>query len=196
MLTSRIGPQASSVGMPPRWMTASAPAQAAVIAARSVTDAVTASSPGPAGSGSGTTSSSRSTRPGRASRVRSIEPMRPAAPVTRMVDGDIGVSLPGDEVYNGNHDHNTGAEDDAWPPRNLDAPAGQDRRRTRIVRPPDRGGRVHVAVDPGGELAGRPDRARADPGGDRAPGRGDRDRQRLDLVPGRAGGGGRPAWGP
>ncbi len=39
--------------MPPRWMTASAPAQAAVIAAMSVTDAVIASSPGPNGAGDG-----------------------------------------------------------------------------------------------------------------------------------------------
>ena len=85
MLTSRIGAQASSVGIPPRWMTASAPAQAAVIAAMSVTDAVRASSPGPAARGSGTTSSRRSTRPGLASRERSMVPIAPAAPVMRIV---------------------------------------------------------------------------------------------------------------
>jgi hypothetical protein len=69
-------------------MTASAPAQAPVIAARSVTDAVTSSSPGPGGGLSGATSSRRSVRPGRASRERSMEPIRPAAPVMRTVDTD------------------------------------------------------------------------------------------------------------
>src|SRR3984885_3653574 len=85
MLTSRIGAHASSVGIPPRWTTASAPAQAAVIAAMSVTDAVTDSSPGPGGWGSGVTSSSRSSRPGLASRARSMVPTWPAAPVMRIV---------------------------------------------------------------------------------------------------------------
>src|SRR5580693_1256542 len=85
MLTSRIGAHASSVGMPPRWMTAAAPAQAAVIAAMSVTDAVTDSSPGPGDGASGVTSSSRSTRPGLASRARSMVPTWPAAPVMRIV---------------------------------------------------------------------------------------------------------------
>ena len=49
MFTSRMRSHDDSLGMPPRWMTASTPAQAAVIAARSVTDAVSASSPGPSG---------------------------------------------------------------------------------------------------------------------------------------------------
>ena len=54
--------QDSSPGIPARWMTASAPWQAAVMASMSVTDAWMASSPGPAVSGA--TSSTRSVRPG------------------------------------------------------------------------------------------------------------------------------------
>src|SRR5215469_3103204 len=65
-------------------MTASAPWQAAVIASRSVTEAWIASSPGPAVSG--TRSSSRSVRSGRASLGRSMDPTRPAAPVMTTTD--------------------------------------------------------------------------------------------------------------
>src|SRR5262249_20875172 len=85
MLTSRIGAHAPSDAMPPRWMTAAAPAQAAVIAAMSVTEAVIASSPGPGGGVSGATSNSRRTRPGFASPARSMGPTWPAAPVIRIV---------------------------------------------------------------------------------------------------------------
>ncbi|GIL25671.1 hypothetical protein NUM_09250 [Actinocatenispora comari] len=50
-LTARICSHGASRLMPPRWITAAAPRHAAVIAAGSVTDAVTSSirSPGPAG---------------------------------------------------------------------------------------------------------------------------------------------------
>src|SRR5690242_6889667 len=85
MLTSRIGAHAPSDAIPPRWMTAAAPAQAAVIAAMSVTEAVIASSPGPGGGESGATSNSRRTRSGLASRARSMLPIWPAAPVMRIV---------------------------------------------------------------------------------------------------------------
>ena len=54
--------QDASPGIPARWMTASAPWQAAVMASRSVTDAWMASSAGPAVSGA--MSSTRSVRPG------------------------------------------------------------------------------------------------------------------------------------
>ena len=74
--------QDASPGIPARWITASAPRQAAVMAARSVTDAWMASSPGPAVSGA--MSSTRSVRPGRASLGRSMDPTRPAAPVMTM----------------------------------------------------------------------------------------------------------------
>jgi hypothetical protein len=76
--------QDASPGMPARWMTASAPWQAAVIASMSVTEAWMASSPGPAVSGA--MSSTRSVRPGRASLGRSMDPTRPAAPVMTMTD--------------------------------------------------------------------------------------------------------------
>ena len=76
--------QDASPGIPARWMTASAPWQAAVMASRSVTDAWMASSPGPAVSGA--MSSTRSVRPGRASLGRSMDPTRPAAPVMTMTD--------------------------------------------------------------------------------------------------------------
>ena len=71
---------------PPRWITASTPSQAAAIAARSVTEARTTSSPGPASSGA--MSSSRSTRPGRASLGRIRVPIPPAAPVISTVDNE------------------------------------------------------------------------------------------------------------
>ena len=76
--------QDASPGIPARWMTASAPWQAAVMASMSVTDAWMASSPGPAVSGA--TSSTRSVRPGRASLGRSMDPTRPAAPVMTTTD--------------------------------------------------------------------------------------------------------------
>src|SRR5580704_9988047 len=84
MLSSRMRGQDASPGIPARWMTASAPWQAAVMASRSVTDAWTASSAGPAVSGA--MSSTRSVRPGRASLGRNIDPTRPAAPVMTMTD--------------------------------------------------------------------------------------------------------------
>ncbi len=83
--------QDASPGIPARWMTASAPRQACVIASRSVTDAWMASSPGPAASGA--MSSTRSVRPGRASRGRSMDPMRPAAPVMTTTDTSKPLSL-------------------------------------------------------------------------------------------------------
>ena len=76
--------QDASPGIPARWMTASAPWHAAVMASRSVTDAWMASSPGPAVSGA--MSSTRSVRPGRASLGRNMDPTRPAAPVMTMTD--------------------------------------------------------------------------------------------------------------
>src|ERR1700727_3916515 len=79
MFSSLIRSQDASPGIPARWMTASAPWQAAVMASRSVTDAWTTSSPGPAVIGA--MSRTRSVRPGRASRGRSIDLTRPAAPV-------------------------------------------------------------------------------------------------------------------
>src|SRR5271166_6563908 len=84
MLRSRMRRQDASPGIPARWMTASAPWQAAVMASMSVTDAWMASSPGPAVSGA--MSSRRSARPGRASLGRNMDPTRPAAPVMRMTD--------------------------------------------------------------------------------------------------------------
>ena len=84
MLVSWMRGQGASPGIPARWMTASAPRHAAVMASRSVTDASIASSPGPATSGA--TSSTRSVRSGRASLGRSIDPTRPAAPVITMTD--------------------------------------------------------------------------------------------------------------
>src|ERR1022692_4595382 len=89
MLTSMIRSHGASPGRPARWITASAPALASVMAARSVTDARTTSSSAPGGTPAaapgGTTSSRRSVRPGRASRVRSMDPIRPEAPVIRIV---------------------------------------------------------------------------------------------------------------
>src|ERR1022692_1197951 len=89
MLTSMIRSHGASPGRPARWITASAPALASVMAARSVTDARTTSSAAPGGTPAaapgGTTSSRRSVRPGRASRVRSMDPIRPEAPVIRIV---------------------------------------------------------------------------------------------------------------
>src|SRR5580704_13484476 len=76
--------QDASPGIPARWMTAAAPWQAAVIASRSVTEAWIVSSPGPAVSGA--RSSRRSVRSGRASRGRSMDPTRPAAPVMTTTD--------------------------------------------------------------------------------------------------------------
>ena len=76
--------QDASPGIPARWMTASAPWQAAVMASMSVTEAWMASSAGPAVSGA--MSSTRSVRPGRASLGRNMEPTRPAAPVMTMTD--------------------------------------------------------------------------------------------------------------
>src|SRR5580698_7329554 len=84
MLVSRMRGQDASPGIPARWMTAAAPWQAAVIASRSVTEAWIVSSPGPAVSGA--RSSRRSVRPGRASRGRSMDPTRPAAPVMTTTD--------------------------------------------------------------------------------------------------------------
>src|SRR6516225_2854580 len=84
MFTSQIRSQDASPGIPPRWMTASAPRQAAVMASMSVTDAWMASSPGPAVSGA--MSSTRSARPGRASLGRSMDPTMPAAPVMTTTD--------------------------------------------------------------------------------------------------------------
>src|SRR6266496_2410982 len=84
MFSSQMRGQSASPGMPARWMTASAPRQAAVMASMSVTDAWMASSPGPAVSGA--MSSTRSVRPGRASRGRSMDPTRPAAPVMTTTD--------------------------------------------------------------------------------------------------------------
>src|SRR5262245_19987637 len=84
MFSSRMSGQSASPGMPARWMTASAPRQAAVMASMSVTDAWMAASPGPAVSGA--MSSTRSVRPGRASRGRSMDPTRPAAPVMTTTD--------------------------------------------------------------------------------------------------------------
>src|SRR6516165_2580634 len=86
MFTGRMRSHAASPASAARWMTASTPAQAAVMAARSVTEAVTLSSPGPARPpGRGAVSSRRRVRPGRASRGRSMVPIRPAAPVMRIV---------------------------------------------------------------------------------------------------------------
>ena len=48
MFSSLMRSQDASPGIPARWMTASAPWQAAVMASRSVTDATMTSSPGPA----------------------------------------------------------------------------------------------------------------------------------------------------
>jgi len=76
--------QDASPEIPARWMTASAPWHAAVMASMSVTDAWIASSPGPAVSGA--MSSTRSVRPGAASLGRSMDPTRPAAPVMTMTD--------------------------------------------------------------------------------------------------------------
>jgi hypothetical protein len=84
MFTSRMRGQGASPGIPARWMTASAPWQAAVMMSTSATDAWIASSPGPATSGA--MSRTRSVRPGRASLVRSMDPTRPAAPVMTMTD--------------------------------------------------------------------------------------------------------------
>src|SRR5579875_1443486 len=83
MLTSRMLSQGSSPAYPPRWITASAPRHASVIAAMSVTEAWIASSFGPAVTGA--TSSRRRVRPGAASRDRSIVPICPAAPVITIV---------------------------------------------------------------------------------------------------------------
>src|ERR1019366_8237008 len=89
MLTSKTRSHGASPGRPARWITASAPALASVSAARSVTDARTTSSPAPGDTpstaGGGITSSRRSVRPGRGSRVRSMDPIRPDAPVIRIV---------------------------------------------------------------------------------------------------------------
>src|ERR1022692_1546749 len=99
MLMAMIRSHGASPGRPTRWITASAPALASVTAARSVTEAKTTSSLAPGGrpttgggvraggtrGGGGTTSSRRSVRPGRASRVRSMDPIRPEAPVIRIV---------------------------------------------------------------------------------------------------------------
>src|SRR5580693_4732167 len=84
MLVSRMRGQDASPGIPARWMTASAPWQAAVIASRSVTEAWIASSPGPAVRGCRSTR--RSVRSGRASLGRSMDPTRPAAPVMTTTD--------------------------------------------------------------------------------------------------------------
>src|SRR4029077_16828943 len=84
MFTSLMRSQDSSPGIPARWMTASAPRQAAVMASMSLTDAWMASSRG--GAVSGATSSTRSVRPGRASLGRSMDPTRPAAPVMTTAD--------------------------------------------------------------------------------------------------------------
>ena len=84
MFSSLMRSHDASPGMPARWMTASAPWQAAVIASMSVTDAAMASSPGPAVSGA--MSRTRSVRPGRASLGRSMDPTRPAAPVMTTTD--------------------------------------------------------------------------------------------------------------
>jgi len=98
MLVWRIWGQGASPGIPARWMTASAPRHASVMASRSVTDAWIASSPGPATSGA--MSSTRSVRPGAASLGRSMDPTRPAAPVITMTDtahllGHLSTSPPG-----------------------------------------------------------------------------------------------------
>jgi hypothetical protein len=84
MLVSQMRSQDASPGIPARWMTASAPSHAAVMASRSVTEAWIASSPGP--SSSGATSRTRSVRPGAASLGLSMDPTRPAAPVMTMTD--------------------------------------------------------------------------------------------------------------
>src|SRR5512142_3085694 len=84
MFSSLIRSQDASPGIPARWMTASAPWQAAVMASRSVTDAWMTSSPGSAVIGA--MSSTRSVRPGLASLGRSMEPTRPAAPVMTKTD--------------------------------------------------------------------------------------------------------------
>src|SRR5579863_4796900 len=82
MLVSRICGHGASPGIPARWMRASAPWHAAVMASRSVTEAWIASSPGPATSGA--ISSTRRVRPGAASLGRNMDPTRPAAPVITM----------------------------------------------------------------------------------------------------------------
>src|SRR5262245_28631849 len=82
MFTARVRSHAASPEIAARWMTASTLAHAAVIAPRSVTEAVTPSSPGPVARGA--VSSRRRVRPGWASRGRSMVPIRPAAPVMRI----------------------------------------------------------------------------------------------------------------
>src|SRR5689334_13217598 len=93
MFSSLIRSQDASPGIPARWMTASAPWQASVMASRSVTDAWTTSSPGSAVIGA--MSSTRSVRPGRASLGRSMDPTRPAAPVMTTTDMSSAPSHPG-----------------------------------------------------------------------------------------------------
>src|SRR2546429_81970 len=93
MFTAAMRSHAASSAIAARWMTASTPAQAAVIASRSVTEAVTRSSSGAAsgggvstgarstGTGSrGAVSSRRRVRPGRARRGRRMLPVLPAPP--------------------------------------------------------------------------------------------------------------------
>src|ERR1035438_5204062 len=84
MLISMIWSQGPSPDTPPRWITASAPDKASVIAAISVTDAMTTSSSGP-GEAGGVMSSRRSVRPGRPRRSRSMDPIRPDPPVMTMI---------------------------------------------------------------------------------------------------------------
>src|SRR5213080_3307839 len=83
MFTARMRSHAASSAIAARWMTAFTPAQAAVIASRSATEADTVSSPGPAVRDA--VSSRRRVRPGRARRGRSMVPIWPAAPVMRIV---------------------------------------------------------------------------------------------------------------
>src|SRR6266516_3141412 len=108
MLTARMRSHAASPEIAARWMTASTPVQAAVMASRSVTEAVTLSSPGPAGpAGRGAVSSRRRVRPGRASRGRSMVPIAPDAPVMRIVGTPAklngGGRLPGDDGLEDRH---------------------------------------------------------------------------------------------
>src|SRR5258705_1419659 len=93
MLTSMILAQGPTRDNPQRWPTGPAPAQPWVIAARSVTEATIASSPGP-GEDGGVMSSSRSVRPGRASRWRSMDPIRPDPPVMTMIGTAVDLTRP------------------------------------------------------------------------------------------------------
>src|SRR6201982_3140393 len=64
MFSSLMRSHDASPGMPARWMTASAPWQAAVIASMSVTDAAMASSPGPGRGRGDVKDAQRAARPG------------------------------------------------------------------------------------------------------------------------------------